>query len=111
PAHTAHFLQPLDGKPFQQYKHYHGEAVNDAARDLYPFFEKREFLQKLPGIQQKTFKSQTTISGFTDRGIILFNPEPIIQHLKAKVLPDLEPELQIWTGDRKTDDSTPTLST
>ena len=106
PAHTTHFLQPLDGKPFQQYKHYHGEAVNDAARDLYPFFEKREFLQRLSGIRQKTFKSWTIISGFADCGINPFKPDPIIERLKNKLPP--EPELQIWTGDRKADGSTPT---
>ena len=106
PAHTTHFLQPLDGKPFQQYKHYHGEAVNNAARDLYPSFEKREFLQNLPGIRKKAFKSQTIKSGFADCGIIPFKPDPIIERLKNKLPP--EPELQMWTGDRKADGSTPT---
>ena len=48
--YTTHFLQPLNGKPFQQYKHYHGEAVNNTVRDLYSSFEKWEFLEKLPGI-------------------------------------------------------------
>ena len=57
PPHSIHFLQLLDQKPFQQYKHYYGEAVNETARTLYPSFEKVEFLQYLLSIQQKAFKS------------------------------------------------------
>lgn len=106
PPHSTHFLQPLDGKPFQQYKHYHGEAVNEAARALYPSFGKVEFLQHLPKIRQKAFKSQTILSGFKDCGILPWNPDPIIKRLESCLLP--EPELQIWTGDKKTDGSTPT---
>lgn len=106
PAHTTHFLQPLDGKPFQQYKHYHGEAVNNAARDLYSSFEKREFLEKLPDIRKKAFKEKTVKSGFADRGILPLNYKPVIECLKKKLPPDTE--LQIWTGDKKADGSTPT---
>jgi hypothetical protein len=32
PSHTTHLLQPLDGIPFQQYKHFHGKVVNQQAR-------------------------------------------------------------------------------
>ncbi|EED11943.1 conserved hypothetical protein [Talaromyces stipitatus ATCC 10500] len=32
PPHSTHFLQPLDGVPFQQYKHVHGRVVNKIAR-------------------------------------------------------------------------------
>lgn len=106
PPHTTHFLQPLDGKPFQQYKHYHGEAVSNAARNLYTSFGKVELLQELPKIRQKTFKAQTILSGFKDRGIMPINPDPIIQCLESK-LPE-ESELQIWTGDKKADGNTPT---
>ena len=34
-----------------------------------------------------------------------WNPDPIIKHLESCLLP--EPELQIWTGDKKADGSTP----
>ena len=56
PPHTTHILQPLDGKPFQQYKQYHAKAVNNAARWGECAFEKRQFLEELPGIRQNTFK-------------------------------------------------------
>ena len=69
-------------------------------------FEKWEFLEKLPGIWKKAFKEKTIKSGFADHGILLLNYKPIIEHLKKK-LPS-EAELQIWTGDRKADGSTPT---
>ncbi|EED17036.1 hypothetical protein TSTA_020940 [Talaromyces stipitatus ATCC 10500] len=32
PPHTTHMLQPLDSVPFQQYKHFHGKAVNRQAQ-------------------------------------------------------------------------------
>ncbi|EED13281.1 conserved hypothetical protein [Talaromyces stipitatus ATCC 10500] len=32
PPHSTHFLQSLDGVPFQQYKHVHGRVVNKVAR-------------------------------------------------------------------------------
>ncbi|EED23217.1 conserved hypothetical protein [Talaromyces stipitatus ATCC 10500] len=32
PPHSTHFLQPLDGVPFQQYKHVHGRVMNKIAR-------------------------------------------------------------------------------
>ena len=73
PPHTTHVLQPLDGKPFQQYKHLHGKAVNEAARYGYENFGKQEFLQHLPAIQMNAFKSYTIQSGFSDCGICPFS--------------------------------------
>lgn len=84
PVHTTHVLQPLDGKPFQQYKHFHGKAVNEAARYGYEYFGKREFLQHLPTIQMDAFKSYTIQSGFSDCGIYPFNPDPVIEGLENR---------------------------
>ena len=69
-------------------------------------FGKVEFLQHLPKIRQKAFKSQTILSGFRDCGIMPFNPDLIIKRLESRLPP--EPELQIWTGDKKADGNTPT---
>lgn len=105
PPHTTHILQPLDGKPFQQYKHYHAKAVNNAARWGECAFEKRQFLEELPGIRRNTFKSQTIKSGFAERGIYPFNPDPTLETLEKRMIP--VPDLQIWTGDRDAEGNSP----
>jgi hypothetical protein len=57
----------LDVRLFQQYKHYHGKAVNQAARYIFRAFKEREFLEALPRIRADAFKPSTIISGFSDR--------------------------------------------
>ena len=92
PPHTSHILQPLDGKPFQQYKYFHGKAVNEAARYGYEDFGKREFLQHLPNIRKNAFKNHTIISGFEDRGIYPFNADLVTNQLRERCdpIPDLQ---------------------
>ena len=107
PPHTTHILQPLDGKPFQQYKHYHGMEVNNAARLGYSSFEKQEFLQFLPKIQNYAFKSQTVQSGFSDCGIYPFNPEPILETLDSQTAP--LPAMEWWGEDTEEKSSNSTL--
>ena len=69
------------------YKHCHGMEVNNAARLEYSSFEMQEFPQFLPKIQNNAFKSQTVQSGFSDSGIYLFNPEPILEALHSQTAP------------------------
>ncbi|BCR85148.1 transposase [Aspergillus chevalieri] len=97
PPHATHFLQPLDGKPFKQYKHYHGQAVTEAAILGWSDFEKREFLTVLPGIRKETFKTHTIQSAFRDCGIFPFDPSPVMDDLEKQAEPI--PDLQIWDGD------------
>ena len=99
PPHTTHFLQPLDGLPFQVYKHYHGQAVTEAARDGYDTFERQEFLEKLPSIQQKTFTGKSIQSSFKSCGLYPFNPSFIIDLLKKKMIKEDTPPIEIWYGE------------
>ena len=99
PPHTTHFLQPLDGLPFQVYKHYHGQAVTNAARDGYDTFERREFLEKLPSIRQKTFTGKTVRSSFKSCGLHPFNPSSVTDLLKKKMVKDDTPPIEIWYGE------------
>lgn len=87
PPHTSHILQPLDGKPFQQYKHFHGKAVNEAARYGYEDFGKQEFLQHLPEIRKNAFKSYTISSGFKDCGIHPYDPSRVMDYLEERSIP------------------------
>ena len=53
--HMTHHLQPLDGIPFQQLKHWHGKAINEAVRLGDEWFDHREFLCTLPSVHHKAF--------------------------------------------------------
>jgi hypothetical protein len=56
PAHSTHFMQPLDGVPFQQYKHIHGRVVSEVARLGGFDFNKNDFFEELRDIRIKTFR-------------------------------------------------------
>src|SRR4051794_32349160 len=59
PPHATHFMHPLDVVPFQPYKHWHSEAVNESLRTGCTNFNQVEFLAKLQGIREDTFKTST----------------------------------------------------
>ena len=65
PPHMTHHLQPLDGIPFQQYKHWHAKAVNEAACLGEDNFHHQEFLQALPAIREKAFTPRVLHAGWT----------------------------------------------
>jgi hypothetical protein len=83
PPHTTHLLQPLDGIPFQQYKHFHGKVVTEQARLGNEMFDKKDFLHHLRQVRFDTFKSRTIRAGFADRGIWPLNIELILKKLEA----------------------------
>ncbi|EED21060.1 conserved hypothetical protein [Talaromyces stipitatus ATCC 10500] len=69
PPHSTHFLQPLDGVPFQQYKHVHGKVVNKVARLDGFDFDKNDFFEELRDIRIKTFTTRTIRNSWRERGI------------------------------------------
>ena len=50
PPHTTHFLQPLDVRGFQPYKHWHAEAADEATCTGCDDFNKIEFIHTLDSI-------------------------------------------------------------
>ncbi|EED11477.1 conserved hypothetical protein [Talaromyces stipitatus ATCC 10500] len=74
PPHSTHFLQPLDGVPFQQYKHVHGRVVNKIARLGGFDFDKNDFFEELRDIRIKTFTTRTIRHSWRERGIWPLNP-------------------------------------
>ena len=69
---------------FQPYKHYHGEAIDEAVRTGDTRFSKTEFLAYLPRIRQQTFKKSTILSAFRKTGIIPLNPAVVVSPLTEK---------------------------
>ncbi|EDN09867.1 conserved hypothetical protein [Histoplasma mississippiense (nom. inval.)] len=98
PSHTSHILQPLDGVPFQQYKHYHTKAVNEAARYGYEQYGGRQFLANLESVRLQAFKPGTVRAGFADRGMYPVNHDIILNRLRPLTIDDA-PDLNIYNGD------------
>ncbi|EDN06668.1 predicted protein [Histoplasma mississippiense (nom. inval.)] len=98
PSHTSHILQPLDGVPFQQYKHYHTKAVNEAARYGYEQYGGRQFLANLESVRLQAFKPGTVRAGFADRGMYPVNRDIILNRLRPLTIDDA-PDLNIYDGD------------
>ena len=96
-SHKTHLLQSLNRKSFQQLKHYHEKAVNNAAWLEYDKFDKRGFLKILPEIQNNAFKPHTIKSDLFNQGIHLYNPDPIVKELEDQTEPI--PDIKFWTGD------------
>lgn len=84
PPHTSHFLQPLDVNVFQPYKHWHAEAVDEAARTGCIDFNKTEFLHCFTRIKQETFKESTIRNSFRKTGLIPYDPEIVLASLREK---------------------------
>ncbi|EED14752.1 conserved hypothetical protein [Talaromyces stipitatus ATCC 10500] len=79
--HSMHFLQPLDGMPFQQYKHVHGRVVNKVARLGGFDFNKNDFFEELRDIRIKTFTTRTIRHGWKERGIWPYDPKFILDKM------------------------------
>jgi hypothetical protein len=69
PPHTTHLLQPLDGKPFQVYKHFYRQNNNMIVQWGGSVKEKSDFLREIHGIRMETFKQRTVRGAFMDKGM------------------------------------------
>jgi hypothetical protein len=81
PPHSTHLLQPLDGIPFQQYKHVHGRVVNKVARLAGFDFDKNDFFTELHDIRLRTFTPRIIRHGFKDRGIWPLKPHIVLDQM------------------------------
>jgi hypothetical protein len=72
PPHSTHFLQPLDVVIFEQWKHWHAEAIDHAVRHGVGDFDKQTFLSNIESIRQATFKEGSIKSAFRKCGFVPF---------------------------------------
>ena len=108
PPHSTHMLQPLDGVPFQQYKHFHGKMINAEARLGASDFKKRDFLNILKTLRKNTFTSRTIRSGFKERGVYPFNPSIVLDSLRKKCIEP--PPLAIYDDEPPSSPTTASFS-
>lgn len=99
PPHSTHKLQPLDGAPFLQYKNHHGKAVNEQTRLGSTDFTKTDFLHSLNDIRTKTFTPRVIRSGFTSRGLYPYNPEIVLDEMRAELGSDDDSTLTFIDSD------------
>src|SRR5258708_9893437 len=80
--HSTHFLQPLDVVIFQQWKHWHAEAIDHAVRHRVGEFDKQTFLSNIESIRQATFKDGSIKSAFRKCGFVPFRPNLVILEIE-----------------------------
>jgi len=69
---------------FQPLKHYHGQALNLAARYLGKEFIRTKFLAALAQIRHQTFTRRTIVGAWQKTGIVPFKPEVIFIWLRRQ---------------------------
>jgi hypothetical protein len=95
PPHTTHLLQPLDGKPFQQYKHYFYKQNNAIVTWGGSTGDKRDFLRGIQAVREQTFKPKTIRHAFAERGIYPVKPELVVDPLYRRRIPSIDIEFHI----------------
>ena len=99
PSKLTHRLQPLDGLPFLQYKHYYRVHNNQTKRWGGSVTEKTDFLRHIHQVRMQTFKESTIRHSFKRCGLWPCNGEVICEELH----PDLGPDLVVYDRDREYD--------
>jgi len=81
PQHTTHFLQPLDVVIFQQWKHWHAEAIDYAVRHGVGEFDRQTFLSNIESIRKATFSEGNVKSAFRKCGFVPFRPQLVLRQI------------------------------
>jgi hypothetical protein len=94
--HSTHLCQPLDGKPFLNYKQQFRLANNELSFWGGKPYGKAEFLQIIGPIREKALTKRIIRESFKDRGIWPVDGRHIIEQLTNQlVIPDIAvPELR-----------------
>lgn len=106
PAHTSHFLQPLDLTCFSPLKEFHRQAVNAAFDRGVNCYSKAEFLADVSAVRAKAFKATTIKSGFKEAGINPFNPSRVLDRLPDIVVAPEQVETDEYTDIEESELST-----
>jgi hypothetical protein len=81
PPHSTHFLQPLDVVIFQQWKHWHAEAIDHAVRHGLGEFDRQTFLANIESIREATFSVRNIKSAFRKCGFVPFRPHVVLEQI------------------------------
>jgi hypothetical protein len=88
--HSTHLCQPLDGKPFLNYKQQFRLINNELSFWGGRPYGKSEFLRIITPIRKKTFNPRIIRDSFKERGIYPVNGPRVVNNLTAQlVIPEL----------------------
>ena len=96
PSKLTRRLQPLDGKPFQEYKHYYRRYNNRTVQWGGSIKEKADSLRQIHAIRMQTFKDSTVRHSFKRCGLWPFDPELICKELRDDNDDDDETDLVVY---------------
>jgi hypothetical protein len=96
--HSTHLCQPLDGKPFLNYKQQFRLMNNELSFWGGQPYGKSDFLAIIGPIRQKAFTQRIIRDSFKERGIYPVNGSKIVEDLTNQLeIPDLyAPDLRSW---------------
>ena len=87
PAHTSHFLQPLDVSCYSPLKHTYGYKMQDFAHQRIYHIDKMDFLSIYLKVRPSVFSSQNIKSRFLATGLLPYNPQHILSLLSVLTTP------------------------
>jgi hypothetical protein len=91
PAHTSHILQPLDVSCFGPLKKAYGSQIENKMRLGINHITKEEFLPAFFIAYQQTMTTRNITSGFRATGLVLFDPERVLENLSPVIEATLSP--------------------
>jgi hypothetical protein len=80
--HLTHYMQSLNVKVFQFYKHWHDQIIQNAVVTLFAKYSIEQFLNDLTKIKNNTFKSSIIRHVFEKFEMWLINEKQCIKQLK-----------------------------
>lgn len=99
PPHVTRLFRLLDGKLFQDYRKFHGEAVSRQTEQEDHYFDKGDFLYSINELQQQTFVRRKIKTELVERGIWPLNAELVVERLQSKPDSTDEPIDEALVGD------------
>jgi hypothetical protein len=81
PPHSTHFLQPLDVVIFQQWRHWHAEAIDHAVQYGVGEFDQQTFLANIESIRKATFSVGNIKSAFRKCSFVPFRPHVVLDEI------------------------------
>ncbi len=81
PSHTSHLLQPCDIGIFSALKTYYRQEVERLIRGGAGTVQKAHFTQLYDRARIKALKASNIRSGWTNTGLVPFNPEKILKEI------------------------------
>lgn len=85
PAHSSHYLQPLDVSCFATLKRIYGQQVLDQMRLGINFIEKDDFLELYQAARPLAFTCSSIQNGFRASGLVPLNPNEVLERLLVDI--------------------------